>query len=218
MPDEAESTSNAVPANEIYWPYHLLPADCMTARILVWGYDPVVTRGYTRSANKSNLFAHAKDLLYSLEREWPIGRRILFVAHSLGGLLVKEVLRRSETSHESTLQDIVSTAAIFFMGTPHRGSSDFANLGDTVRGIASIVLRVDSNATILRALGEDCPELELSRESFIQQWHKYNFKVKTFQESQGITGVHFLLSNQRYDETTWSFLSTRKVIELTSLW
>lgn len=69
MPDEAESTSNAVPANEIYWPYHLLPADCMTARILVWGYDTVVTRGYTRSANKSNLFAHAKDLLYSLERE-----------------------------------------------------------------------------------------------------------------------------------------------------
>lgn len=49
---------------------------------------------------------------------------------------------------------------------------------------------MDSNAVLLRALGLDSPELELSRESFITQWRTFGFQVKTFQEAFGISGVN----------------------------
>lgn len=195
---EAQPTqTQAQPARRIHWPADLLPTDCPGVRILVWGYDSKVTKGYN-AANKSNLFSHARDLLYGLERDRPPGRPIIFVAHSLGGLLVKEVLRRSQFSDDPALQDIVrSTRSIVFLGTPHRGSANYAGLGELARKVASTVLRVDSNAAILRALGLDSPELELSRESFIQQWRTYNFEVKTFQESLAPNGMNLRGANEK---------------------
>ena len=101
------------------------------------------------------------------------------------------MLRRSADSTEEAFQDIIgSTFAVVFLGTPHRGSATLANAGDVFRQAASVLLRVDSNATILRALGADSPELELGRESFITQWRVRNFAVKTFQEALPLTGIN----------------------------
>jgi hypothetical protein len=74
-----------------YWPRDLLALDIDDVRILTYGYDSHITKGYS-SANKNNIFAHAKDLLFALQREKPRRRRLIFIAHSLGGILVKEVL------------------------------------------------------------------------------------------------------------------------------
>jgi hypothetical protein len=74
----------------VFWPRDVLPKDCKRARILTWGYNTVVTKGY-EAANKNNIFAHAKNLLAAIKRERPQERPIIFVAHSLGGILVKEV-------------------------------------------------------------------------------------------------------------------------------
>ncbi|KAK0737212.1 hypothetical protein B0T21DRAFT_159826 [Apiosordaria backusii] len=175
----------------IYWPKDLLPKDCPNTRIMVWGYDTAVTRGFS-AVDKSDLFSHARDLLYSIDRQRPKGQKVVFVAHSLGGLLVKEMLRRAEESGEHTsIRDILtSTVAVIFLGTPHRGSADFAKLGDIVRRVAGTVLRVDTNSNIIRALGIDSPVLELSRESFLRQWQTYGFQVKTFQEGRAMTGIN----------------------------
>jgi hypothetical protein len=78
-------------AGYVYWPLDLLPTDCPEARITTWGYDTVVTKGIASPTNKNNIFAHARDLLYSLHRERPLNRQLIFVAHSLGGIVVKEV-------------------------------------------------------------------------------------------------------------------------------
>lgn len=189
--DSVDQDGARAVAEAVYWPKDLLPADCPNARILVWGYDTVVTEGYS-PVNKANLFAHAKDLLYSLERQEPKGRSIIFVAHSLGGLLVKDVLRRAQQADEAEYNDIIeSTKAVIFLGTPHRGSPGFAGLGEIARHVVSTLLKMDSNKAVIRALGLDSPELELSRESFLQQWRTYGFRVKTFQESQGFSGVRF---------------------------
>ncbi|KAJ2993825.1 hypothetical protein NUW58_g1724 [Xylaria curta] len=184
---------------EVYWPKDLLAAEdwCKSGRILTYGYDSRVIRGYA-SVNKNGLFAHANDLLYNLQREKPQGRPVIFVCHSLGGVIVKEMLRRSNESEESDLKDIVgSTKGIIFLGTPHRGSSDFVSLGDTVRRVASAVARVDSNSALLRSLGADSPELELGRDSFVVLWRTYNFRVKTFQEGFGLSGFSVGLANEK---------------------
>lgn len=80
-----------------------------------------------------------------------------------------------------------------------------AALGDVVRRVASTILRVDTNPVILRALGVDSPELELCRESFITQWRKYNFRVKTFQEALSMTGVNLGPLNEKVCEILFRF-------------
>jgi hypothetical protein len=75
----------------IFWPVDFLPFECKEARILTWGYDTKVTKGYAGAVNKSNIFAHAKDFLFALDRDHTPNRPLVFVAHSLGGILVKEV-------------------------------------------------------------------------------------------------------------------------------
>jgi len=80
------------PNIEVYWPLDFLSSEewCKSARLLAYGYESKVTKGYANS-NKNDFFAHAKDLMYALSREKPARRPVIFVAHSLGGLLVKEV-------------------------------------------------------------------------------------------------------------------------------
>ena len=146
-------------------------------------------------------------MLFALGRERPQNRPLIFVAHSLGGIIVKDVLRRSEDSKEGEIRNVIeSTAAIMFMGTPHRGSSEFASLGEIVRKVGSLALRVDSNGAVLRTLGVDSPELEQCRASFTTQWREYGFRVKTFQEALGIGGLNIGKLNDKIVPDTSSSL------------
>ncbi|CAH0042190.1 unnamed protein product [Clonostachys rhizophaga] len=166
----------------IFWPQDLLPSECPDARILVFGYDSKITKYLSGPANKGSLLAHGKDLLFSLIRERLVGRPLVFVAHSLGGIVVKEALARSSISSDLALKDVVkSTAAVMFLGTPHRGSPDLAALGEYVRSIAS-TLGIDTSPALLDTLGLKTTDLERAQESFSAIWQEYDFQVKTFQE------------------------------------
>jgi hypothetical protein len=76
----------------IYWITDFLAEEkgLEHARILVYGYDSKVAKLY-KNVNQNDFFAHAKNLMFALAREKPKRRPVIFVAHSLGGLLVKEV-------------------------------------------------------------------------------------------------------------------------------
>lgn len=50
---------------------------------------------------------------------------MIFVGHSLGGLVVKQaLLLASESLHDSYHDILNATSGIVFLGTPHRGSSN----------------------------------------------------------------------------------------------
>ncbi|MCJ1321376.1 hypothetical protein MMC15_006720 [Xylographa vitiligo] len=158
---------------------------------MTWGYDSHVSHFFSGPANQTNLSGHAKDLLYDIDRKRDIGHKIIFVAHSLGGIVVKEVLRRSESDEEERLRDIASsTHAIVFLGTPHRGSG-YASLGNVVQNIVAIV-GFDTNDKHIQALQFDGSELERSREDFTKLWRRDGFQVRTFQESLGMKGIRGL--------------------------
>lgn len=95
--EKAKSTESAivhtlsVSRPNVFWPADLLPAECPNARILTWGYDTMVTKYMKSASNKSTIFSHGKNLLFALGQIRPRGRRIILVAHSLGGVVVKEV-------------------------------------------------------------------------------------------------------------------------------
>ncbi len=89
--EEASWVSGGPEALATFWPGDILPTECPDARILTWGYDTLVTKGLKAPADKTNIFAHGKKLLFALGRKREIKRPIIFVAHSLGGIVVKEV-------------------------------------------------------------------------------------------------------------------------------
>jgi hypothetical protein len=86
--------------NGVFWPTDLLPASLKgaKARILVYGYNAdVYAFSGDRSASSDMIHQHAQTLVsgLSLERESEdCGENtIIWVAHSLGGILVKRVSR-----------------------------------------------------------------------------------------------------------------------------
>jgi hypothetical protein len=94
------------------------------------------------------------------------------------------------SAEDESLKDIVeSTAAVVFLGTPHRGSRDIANIGEVIRKAASIVM--DTSPFALDALALKNSDLSRCQESFSRLWFSYDFRVKTFQEGQGLTGMRF---------------------------
>ena len=97
----------------VYWPGDLLPDECPRARILAWGYDTVVTKKMAAPSNKSGILSHAKDLLFSLGRERPINRPIVLVAHSLGGIVAKEVCEEIKRSLKCTERFLQCNLVLF---------------------------------------------------------------------------------------------------------
>ncbi|ORY14347.1 hypothetical protein BCR34DRAFT_599325 [Clohesyomyces aquaticus] len=183
--------------NQVFWPGDLLPSECPDARILVWGYDTRIAR-WGKAVNKNHLYSHGKDFLYSLCRQRKTGQPIVFIAHSLGGIVVKEALAiSSDADDDPDTSDVIKcTGAVVFMGTPHRGSEDMAATGEKGRKIASALL-VDSSSSVLDSLGLENADLERCHDKFTQLWEKHEFRVKTFQEGRGLRGVNLGPLNEK---------------------
>lgn len=174
----------------VFWPKDLLPVQYPNTRILVYGYDTRVTNYFSGPTNENSIHAHSKDLLSSLAAARRFNSPLILIAHSLGGIVVKEMLAKSSSSIDDRLNDIVdSTAAVIFLGTPHRGSRGLATLGDRARSIVN-ALMMKTNPSILDALRLKTNDLERAQESFSAAWNQYNFRVKTFQEGLGLTGLN----------------------------
>ncbi|KAI0418466.1 hypothetical protein F5X98DRAFT_338140 [Xylaria grammica] len=166
----------------VFWPADLLPMELPRARILVFGYDTVVAKHqFAGAVNKNSIFAHSKDLVNELSRTRPLGRPVMFVTHSLGGIVIKESLAICSTSNSENIENILkSTTGVMFLGTPHRGSNA-AGVGEIARKAASLLL-MDTNSRVLDSLSLRNSDLERCQDVFSSLWLKYNFQVKTFQE------------------------------------
>lgn len=99
------------------------------------------------------------------------------------------MLAKSSSSKCREHKNIVeSTAAVVFLGTPHRGSLDVAAIGEVVRSIVS-ALGMKTTPAILDALGLKTTDLERAQEEFSRLWQKHDFRVKTFQEGLSLTKI-----------------------------
>jgi len=156
-------------ANGVNWLCDLLPADIPNARVFCWGYD-ANTHGDRVSCQY--LYDHARQLVSDLCLERRLTkttqRPIVFVAHSLGGIIVKSALIHSDAARKGALVEHrsikTSTYGIMFMGTPHQGGNG-VQLGKLLVNVASVFVAADDRLM---------KHLEQNSEWLQQQLGQYN--------------------------------------------
>lgn len=148
------------------WPQILLPPK-LNARILMYGYDAHVTRKSVASSNR--LINHAQNLLGDLTANRCLSdassRPVIFVAHSLGGLVCKKAILLSQNAAEPESRALFDRLeGIVFMGTPHKGAwmADWAKIPASVFGLVK-----STNVMLLEVLQSDNQLLDSIQVDFL---------------------------------------------------
>lgn len=105
------------------------------------------------------------------------------------------LLRASESEGERDKDIYLSTKAILFLGTPHRGGN-LTDWGETARRIVSTT-GFDTSHQNIRDLAINSPMLEDCRERFFKLHNRRKFEICTFQEGRGMKGTTLLGLNQK---------------------
>ena len=136
----------------------------LDARIITYGYDADVVH-WTRPASQNTVREHARNLVNDLAgiRQKPpksVGRPIIFVAHSLGGLVCEDAIFTCNNPSSSAQRDILdSVRGLIFLGTPHAGS-DFTVFATAVADIIRPSLVKTPNKSILKRKSEVLANIE----------------------------------------------------------
>ncbi|MEH2395406.1 MAG: AAA-like domain-containing protein [Nostoc sp.] len=143
----------------------------------IWSFgykaEPFEWRGSTMP-----LFDRASNLQEYLE-VYDIGKYpIIFIAHSMGGLLVKEMLRNAQTFQKKAV--IQQTKGIVFLSTPHTGSH-LANLVDKI----GILARTSISVNELKA---HIPQLRQLNEWYRQNVDSLEITTKVYFETKPTQG------------------------------
>ncbi|KAH8902138.1 hypothetical protein BR93DRAFT_858396, partial [Coniochaeta sp. PMI_546] len=156
---------------------------------LTYGYDTHLRHKIVgRPVSKLTLYDIAKDLLVSIEasRRDDRARPILFICHSLGGVVIKEMLRQATHCQDADLQMVSkSTIGIMFFGTPHSG----ADPRELLHHVAEKLFRlagVSVNEQIVSALLPTSERLRQLRDEFNPIAQKRGWAIYSFQEAYGI--------------------------------
>ena len=223
----------------IPWLQEFLPRAVPNARILTWGYDATVVK-LLGSTSSDHILHHAQTLVSQLHADrsvsipclfaFPVSllakksilrigqiegatdRPLIFVCHSLGGIVVKRVRTPSgsiqvsvrskllqaiaysksrTSSHVCHLHQIYTcTYAILFLGTPHQGSS-IANTASSLQRLVKVLtvkMVIDTDTHLLSALKQGSETLQDISDQFAPMMKR--FRIFFFWEQQKTSLPH----------------------------
>ena len=169
----------------VFWPSQLLPQHTQQQRlrVMVYGYDadPASTG---QGASNDMIHDHSERLVAELDAkrrdDGATERPLIFVGHSLGGLVIKRALiYSSEIMGEKTehLRSIfISTIGILFMGTPHKGS-EIGAWGTYLEWLCHSVVPkkiLDTSPQLVSALRSNSETLQNNDNSFLKMMGRFN--------------------------------------------
>ncbi|KAL8371676.1 hypothetical protein RB595_001465 [Gaeumannomyces hyphopodioides] len=169
------------------WLNDLLPHKLPRTRVMTFGYNASVVGNTSVAGIRDN----ARSLLISLrdkrDGDGTYNRPIVFVGHSLGGIIIKQALRIAR--NEPRLAIVAdSTKGIVFFGTPHRGT-DVANWGELLAKVKSASYGTRPRTKFLKLLRSNSNDLMDLSEDFrpIAQ----NYALVSFIEQNIISKLGF---------------------------
>ena len=135
------------------WPYWLATKH---PDVAVWTLEYDAAKSYW-TGEAMPLSDRAKGVLTTLELQGLGKRPIIFVCHSLGGLVAKQLLRTASDNRRPAWRALLEqTRDVFFLATPHAGSdlaTWFDRLG-TILNASAAIKDLKKNAPALRNLNE----------------------------------------------------------------
>ncbi len=127
-----------------------------------------------------------------LDKRFRGERPIVFVCHSLGGLLAKQILRQAHDNAGNADPESISrrTAAVLFLATPHHGA-DLATLVDNfsaIFGPTASLMALKAHDPHLRNLynwyRNHAPKLDIATETYFEGRDVFGFRIVDETSSQ----------------------------------
>ncbi|XP_017278691.1 protein SERAC1 [Kryptolebias marmoratus] len=168
------------------WPKSWLAADCPNLRVLSVEYDSHLSDWMAKCPaenQRKSLAYRSRELLNKLKLAGVGERPVVWVAHSMGGLLVKKMLQ--DAADDPDMQEFLkNTKGIMFYSVPHRGTS-MAEYSVSVRYLLFPSIEV-------RELCRDSPALRNLNESFLNIAKENKIKVLSFTETRPTNIGHMI--------------------------
>ncbi|XP_022376695.1 protein SERAC1 isoform X4 [Enhydra lutris kenyoni] len=157
------------------WPKTWLARDCPALRIISVEYDTSLSDWRTRCpVERKSIAFRSNELLRKLRAAGVGERPVIWVSHSMGGLLVKKMLL--EASKKPEMSTIINnTRGIIFYSVPHHGSH-LAEYSVNIRYLLFPSLEV-------KELSKDSPALKTLQDDFLEFAKDKNFQVLNFVET-----------------------------------
>ncbi|KAI1120139.1 hypothetical protein F5Y10DRAFT_273364 [Nemania abortiva] len=161
------------------WLRDYLPEDLPDVRILVYGYDSDL-RNRKGKQSISDLSKNLLQAIHSHRSDGTEKRPIIFIGHSLGGLLIKQAMVHAHNWASSNYPFFLDTCyGLLFFGVPNRGlrNEDLSTIlghSPTTQLVTDLV--VDDNSEVkphVRTLGEE----------FVRLFQDKGLDIVTFYET-----------------------------------
>lgn len=169
-------------ASEELWP-RLIADTFTTCRVYTCGFKSSRTAGIKAGEGTSimDLGSLVADGLICRETSAP---KTLFICHSLGGLVVKQMLRKCDDSADTDFNELGrSCVGVAFLATPHQGSKFASTLNTILSNGAS---------KQLSQLSDSEEELFSLNEYFRAHVGRKGISVKSFYETEKTWGVQIV--------------------------
>ncbi|XP_021093638.1 protein SERAC1 isoform X4 [Heterocephalus glaber] len=158
------------------WPKTWLARDCPALRIISVEYDTSLSDWRARCPmERKSIAFRSNELLRKLRAAGVGDRPIIWISHSMGGLLVKKMLLEASKKPEMSTV-IKNTRGIIFYSVPHHGSR-LAEYSVNIRYLLFPSLEV-------KELSKDSPALKALQDDFLEFAKDKKLQVLNFVETQ----------------------------------
>ena len=167
------------------WLKDFLVEDMPSARIMTFGYDSAVALSKSVGKIEDNALSLLNQLGVERSPSYPAvwnKRPIVFVCHSLGGIIVKKAMvlaheRRSEPAFKDILDN---TKAMAFLSVPHKGSDVawWGNVGANL--LRNVSMGMSTSSELIRDLQKNSPALMNISRQFVPR--SESLKMYAFNE------------------------------------
>ncbi|KRT83451.1 hypothetical protein AMK59_3230 [Oryctes borbonicus] len=170
------------------WPKDWLTKDCKNLRVIGINYDTSLSKWATtcpEAGSRMTLDERTNELIFKLEQAGVGNRPIIWITHSMGGLLVKNLLCKASNCQETNEKFLNNTKAIVFYSTPHNGSR-IATLNSPTSYVVLPSVEVQE-------LREESPHLKKMHKEFVDLMYCFPIKVISFIETKStvLTAMKF---------------------------